>query len=285
MKRVVLFGTMGAYTSAFSRALAPHVELLACFVRRPVRGFIPHLLRHRAVPVEALAFACPVYSLGDYSADATYLHLRRRFSADLAISVGFPRALPVPQLQSLARLGALNLHPALLPHNPGPCPIFWSLKRGENESGVSLHLLTEQLDAGDILLSAKTSLQAGATGTQLFEQLGLLGGELVVNHLPMLLSGEWPLQRQGEPGSWAHKPKHIDMGIVPTEWKARSLFDFVRGSRAFGVPWANLADDVYYFRDALDFEEGRRIPGEFVLHRGELTVAVQDGTVRMLLHT
>lgn len=286
MNRVVLFGALGAYAAAFSRVLAPHVDLAACLVRRPVEGLVGHLLRHRAAPVEALGFACPVYSVGNFYEDKTFAHLRKRFASELAISVGFPRALPVPHLQSLARLGALNLHPALLPHDRGPCPTFWALKRGEDQSGVTLHLLTETVDAGDILLSATTQLKVGATGVQLFEQLGTLGGELVVKHLPMIMSGEWHLQPQGDDvGPWARRPKHEDLEVVPPEWKAKALFSFLRGARMYGKPWARLADDVYYFSDALEFEEGARIPGEFVLHRGELTMAVSDGTVRVLLHT
>ncbi len=282
--KILMFGAVGPYSQAFSRALAPHADLVACIVRRPVDGLLQHWLRHRPVREEVLGFACPVFSIAAHDEDATY-HALARLRADLVISAGFPRKLPTVPLGALARLGALNVHPALLPRDRGPCPPFWVFRRGEVETGVSVHLLTDALDAGDVLLQERMPVPFGCTGAELFEALGALGGKLVARHLPALLAGSWHLVPQtGDPGPWARKPLRGDLEVRPLEWRAKSLFAFVRGARTFGTPWANLADEVYHFTDALAFDPGQRLPGEFVVYGKELLLGVSDGTVTLRVY-
>ena len=55
------------------------------------------------------------------------------------------------------RMAALNLHPSLLPDFRGPNPIEQQLARGTSRFGVTLHLLNEQFDQGDIIAQAALS--------------------------------------------------------------------------------------------------------------------------------
>ena len=53
-------------------------------------------------------------------------------------------------IESASR-AALNLHPSLLPAYRGADPIGEQLRHGDTQFGVSLHLLSEALDRGDII--------------------------------------------------------------------------------------------------------------------------------------
>ncbi len=57
----------------------------------------------------------------------------------------------------LPPLGCLNVHPALLPANRGPVPLFWTFREGHETTGVTIHFMDEHMDSGDIL--AQESLQ------------------------------------------------------------------------------------------------------------------------------
>ena len=50
-----------------------------------------------------------------------------------------------------ARLGALNLHPSALPRFRGPDPVFWQLRAGASRAGVTVHVATDDVDAGPIV--------------------------------------------------------------------------------------------------------------------------------------
>jgi methionyl-tRNA formyltransferase len=281
VSRILLFGAVGPYAAAFSRALAPHCDLLGCIVPRPVHGFFAHWLRRRRFPLEALGFACPVLTLGAYAEPEAYRGLAS-YQADLVVSVGFPKKLPAQAVSGIARLGAINVHPGALPANAGPSPLFWALKRGDAELCVTLHALSDVVDGGDIIAGTCMERPVGATGAEIFERLGTLGANLLVERLPSLSSGAWPLAPQDASRRlWESRPKHSDFVIDPLAWKARDLHAFVRGARYFGTPWAVLADDLYLFQEALSYADGDRIPGEFIVIGDEMILAVKDGTVRL----
>ena len=50
---------------------------------------------------------------------------------------------------------ALNLHPSLLPHYRGPDPVEMQITGNEKNFGVSLHLLSERFEQGDIVSQAR----------------------------------------------------------------------------------------------------------------------------------
>jgi methionyl-tRNA formyltransferase len=58
---------------------------------------------------------------------------------------------------------AVNFHPSLLPQYRGPIPQVHGILRGEREWGVSCHKLTDQFDAGDILLQQAIVMEPDET--------------------------------------------------------------------------------------------------------------------------
>jgi len=65
-----------------------------------------------------------------------------------AVSCIFPHKIPV-SLPIFDRM--INIHPGVLPQNRGPNPYFWVLAE-KLEAGITGHVLSSQMDAGDILL-------------------------------------------------------------------------------------------------------------------------------------
>ncbi len=73
---------------------------------------------------------------------------------ELIVSWFWTRKLPVRWLQSAA-LGAIGVHPSLLPRHRGPNPYFWTIDAGDAETGVSVHRLEAEYDTGEILLQRR----------------------------------------------------------------------------------------------------------------------------------
>src|ERR1039458_1241614 len=136
--RIFMFGAVGVYSAAFSRAIAANTELLGCIIARPVGEGFAYWFRHQWVTQEQPSFACPVWAVAAYNEPRLYDKLHKR-APDLVVSCGFPRRLPAALAQAAARCGAVNLHPALLPLDRGPQPLFWCFRRVDADSGVTLH--------------------------------------------------------------------------------------------------------------------------------------------------
>src|SRR5919107_3154630 len=73
---------------------------------------------------------------------------------DLIISGGFPWRIP-SDVFALPRLGAINMHPALLPRYRGPAAIEWAFRNGDAELGFSVNRLSPDFDTGPILDQAR----------------------------------------------------------------------------------------------------------------------------------
>jgi methionyl-tRNA formyltransferase len=69
---------------------------------------------------------------------------------DLVVCMGFPWRIP-PEALAVPRLGWLNGHPSLLPRHRGPLPIAWAIREGDDEVGITFHLMDADLDTGPIL--------------------------------------------------------------------------------------------------------------------------------------
>ncbi len=67
------------------------------------------------------------------------------------------------ELLDIPTIGVLNRHNALLPKNRGRLTPFWVLFKGEKESGVSIHFVVEALDAGDIIVQEKYTVNESDT--------------------------------------------------------------------------------------------------------------------------
>jgi hypothetical protein len=66
---------------------------------------------------------------------------------DLITSCGFPWRIPADVL-ALPRLGAINLHDALLPRHRGPNATGWAFRMGDAETGMTIHRLLSEFDTG-----------------------------------------------------------------------------------------------------------------------------------------
>src|SRR5215213_94681 len=64
--------------------------------------------------------------------------LLRAVRPDLVICFGFPWLIP-PEALAIPPLGAINLHPSLLPRHRGPIPTAWAVRAGDATFGVTWH--------------------------------------------------------------------------------------------------------------------------------------------------
>jgi methionyl-tRNA formyltransferase len=80
-----------------------------------------------------------------------------------------------------ARKGALNMHPSLLPDFRGPDPLEQQLECGHSSFGVSLHLLNQHFDQGDIIAQAELDdFNRPADLSSLEHYCALLGADLFI---------------------------------------------------------------------------------------------------------
>ncbi len=157
---------------------------------------------------------------------------------ELILCACFPFKLPVSVLDwPLA--GCFNVHPSLLPAYRGPAPVFWQLRAGEAQLGVTLHRMTGQLDAGEILAQRAVAVPCGAAGPAIDTRLARAGARLVaeIRAKGVPVSGALPQAGRESYHSW---PCAADFDL-DTRWPAVRAFTFMRGTRHYAHPYRVVA--------------------------------------------
>jgi methionyl-tRNA formyltransferase len=72
------------------------------------------------------------------------------YSPDVLVVFGFNWYLPADVL-AVPKLGTLNVHPSALPKYRGPSPVLWAIRNGDLYFGLTVHRMTNRIDAGPIL--------------------------------------------------------------------------------------------------------------------------------------
>ncbi len=101
---------------------------------------------------------------------------------DLLVVVSFGLIIPRWFLEVPA-VGAVNVHPSLLPKYRGPAPIQWTILNGDSETGISIIRMSERMDAGAILYQERTSVAEGEDAGSLSERLSQRTAEILPGFL------------------------------------------------------------------------------------------------------
>jgi len=171
------------------RGKHPLLDLLG-FVRRAGFGYalyqlwagyiLPALSSRPAFTALCQTRGIPLLRTRDINAPESLSWLHGRH-ADFLLSFHFNQKL-LPGALTAAHQAAINFHPACLPSLGGVDPVFFRIASGEGKLGASLHLVADNMDAGDILKQrCDTEPPDGliATNLRLFE----LGGALAATVL------------------------------------------------------------------------------------------------------
>ena len=92
-----------------------------------------------------------------------------RLNADVLL-VGTWREKIQKATYDIPTLASINVHPSLLPAYRGPNPYMQTIKHGEKFSGVTFHLIDQNLDTGAILAQKKVEILNCDTGKELREK-------------------------------------------------------------------------------------------------------------------
>ena len=107
-----------------------------------------------------------------------------RTRPDCVVVSSYNRVLPT---RLLARTRFVNVHYALLPRYRGRANVNWAIINGETTTGITIHVLSPELDGGNILFQEPVAIEPADTVSSLYEKLNAIQrehlGAAVLRHL------------------------------------------------------------------------------------------------------
>ena len=249
--RIALFtAATGFGRRALQEVLSAHWSVVALALfrqeRRGLRALLPRAAgMHSLSPLEHYAReqGIAVIHVTDSNGPAVAERLRSA-RPDLICVATFPRLIP-REITGLAPLGAINVHPSLLPRHRGPLPLFWTYYGDDRTAGVTVHHLSDAFDSGDIILREGFPLPRGYCAATLSDDVARRGATLLRAAAHALVRDDAPRVAQDErAATYAPRIRSGAAMVRFDEWDVERVWHF-------------LASLVPRFREPLTDSEGR----------------------------
>lgn len=260
--RVVFMGTPEFGVSVLRRLVEDQWNVVAAYTQPDKPKNRGMKLIPTPVKEYALTQNIPVYQPLSCRDEETIAELRA-LEPDVIVVAAYGKLLPKALLE-IPKTAIINVHSSILPQYRGAAPINWAILNGDEETGVTIQYMGEELDAGDILLIKRTAIDPEEDAASLYDRLAVMGGEAASEALAQLRDGTATRTPQvyGEQYMYASMLSR-EMSAMDFAKSAKQLVDQVRGL----IPWPCATTDVAGVRWKV-----------FRAHVGDVTSA-QPGTI------
>jgi methionyl-tRNA formyltransferase len=210
---------------------------------------------------------------------------------DLILSGGFPWRIPEDVL-AIPRLGAVNVHPSMLPRYRGPGPFEAIFRCGDSETGMTAHRISPEFDGGPILVQTPVPITDDDDAFSILGKMMQMLPEVFRQALERVARGE-----MGEPQdeSLATYAGLQDESLRTIDWNrsARAIHNQVRSwTGLLATPkgaFAMFGDDEVVvektrLNSAAPTARGRPAPGTF-LEQIDDEITIQCGDVPLTIVT
>lgn len=207
------------------------------------------------------------------------------YNADIFVVFAYGHIIP-RRVFDMPRLGTINMHPSLLPLYRGAAPVQWALIDGQNETGVTVQKIDEDLDAGDIVCQEKVELSQDMTACELYEAVIPLGIKLIDKAIAGLDNGSiTPVRQDHSKATYCGK---INRDAARIDWKkdANTIHNLVRGMNPKPAAWTYFrGNEMKIWKTALPKDDSlpELMPGELLRYgKKRLLAGSTEGIVEIL---
>ena len=214
--------------------------------------------------------------------DEAFVEELKGLEVDVIVVVAF-RILP-PEVYTVAKKGAFNLHASLLPAFRGAAPIQRALMSGVKKTGVTTFFLKPKVDTGDLILQEQIEVGPNETGGDLHDRLAELGAKAVVETVRRIEAGTADSTPQNDAlASAAPKIFKDDMRV---DWSlpSKQVHNHIRALSPYPAAWTtHEGESLKLFRSVvLNDALANAPPGAILQVADRIVVACGEGAVDLL---
>jgi methionyl-tRNA formyltransferase len=278
--RIVFFGTSEFGVPALNALREDGVEITAVVTTQEKpkgRG-----LTVQPSPVKTAAQKAGIPALEPEDPNRPEFVDRLRELRPDAIVLAAYRFILKPELLAVPLRGCLNIHPSLLPAWRGAAPIQRALMAGETRTGVSIFLMNERIDQGDVVLQEALDIGANETFGELLPRLAALGARLIVSGLDALARGNFQriAQDRGQ-DSYAEKIRKEER-VIDWHRPAAQIHNLIRALSPSPAAYTLLRGKRLEILASELHSDRHGEPGEAAFDNRRLLVAAELGCVGLV---
>ena len=230
--KIVFFGT-SEFAMPALRALSDSPHKILALVTQPDKK------RGRSLNVEppptkvlAMTKGIPVFQPDNASSAESEGYLKG-LGADLFVVISFGQILK-KNILDIPRQYSINLHGSLLPRYRGAAPTNWAIINCDKSTGITIIMMNEGLDEGDIISTCQIAIDDDDTNITLSEKLADKGAVLLLETIDKIEADKIinPVKQDDLAVTYAPKLKKKD-GLIDWSASSANIRNKVRGL----LPW------------------------------------------------
>jgi len=170
--------------------------------------------------------------------DKSVIKKLKDINPDVFVVASYGLILP-KSILNIPKYGSLNVHASLLPKYRGASPIQSAILNKDKVTGVTVMLMNEKLDEGEILARAKVRIGSSATAKDLEEKLAKLGAELLHQVIHLWVNKRIKPRRQ-HPSKVTYTERLTkDSGHIDWKKPPKNLESMIRAYFPWPGAWTN----------------------------------------------
>ena len=259
--RILFMGSGDIACQTLERLLAGSDEVVAV-VTQPDR---PQGRKLKVAPCAVKAFAesreVQILSPERVGAEGSVQDIRDR-TPDLIVVAAYGQYIK-PAILAVPRLGSINLHPSLLPKYRGAAPIQMAIANGEQNTGVTILYVSEDMDAGDIILQREVAIDPDDTVETMTPKLAKMGADMIMEAIDLVRQGRAPRVPQDDSHATYVKKLTKEDGRIDWSLPANTIRNRIRGFTPWPGCYCQVSADSAASLKILwaDVEDGEGVPG------------------------
>lgn len=231
--RVVFMGTSDLSEAVLGALIENEYNLVGVFTKPDTKVGRKQEITEPLVKKMALENKIPVFQPIKFNAEA--VEILKGLKPDLVIVAAYGKIIPKSALE-IPGFGCINVHVSILPKYRGPSPIQNALLAGEKETGVTIMLMDQGVDTGDILAQEVTPIKADDNTETLMAKMAKVGAQLLLKTIPLWIEGK--IEKTAQDHSKATFCQLIEREDGRIFWTddAQDIFNKYRGL----TPWPGI---------------------------------------------
>jgi methionyl-tRNA formyltransferase len=133
-----------------------------------------------------------------------------------------------------SKLRILNVHGGKLPEYRGANVLNWAIIRGEEEIGVTFHLVDKLVDTGPIIYELKLKIDRADTALTLQKRMAVEIEDKLYSLLPLFIENKLLLKEQSTINAKYHKKRRPEDGLFNWTFSDEEIYNLIRG---LVYPW------------------------------------------------
>ena len=125
--------------------------------------------------------------------------------------------------------GFINIHASLLPKWRGAAPIQRAIMNLDNQTGVSVMKITEELDSGPVIKKILTDINPSDTSKTISEKLSKIGSQYIVESLDNIFNNKYKFEEQDHKNATYAKKIKKNEGKINWEESAKIIIGKING--------------------------------------------------------